>query len=219
MPLLLEERSKEVQSHHDVSLELLIGHGVVTDSDGEAGNLLELELDGSSGILDLLGKRLSMGDDGGEHTNSVEDGSNNDGNLLQDSVGSEQESVFLGPLLNKLLVLVEFLEGVKIGNIDVQVVLLGFVLVLSISDEADSKLGTRNVGKSDGTNESLILLRIVILETNLELNSLLELSLLMLLAHLFNAFLNAGVGDLRRHVCINFLLINNYIASFPLFKR
>lgn len=54
--------------------------------------------------------------------------------------------------------------------------LLGLFLVLGISDKADLERGSGDVGKSDGTDESLILLGIVILESNLELNSFSELS-------------------------------------------
>ena len=44
-PALLEERSEEVEGHHDVLLEFLISHLDVTDGGGHAGNLLKLELD------------------------------------------------------------------------------------------------------------------------------------------------------------------------------
>ena len=50
--------------------------------------------------------------------------------------------------------------------------------MLGISNEADLEAGTRNVGKSDGTDETLILGGIVILKGNLDLNSFLEVSLL-----------------------------------------
>jgi len=58
--LLLEERSKEVETHGDVLSELLISHLFVTDSDVQVGNFLKLPLDGSSGIVDLLLNWLSV---------------------------------------------------------------------------------------------------------------------------------------------------------------
>ena len=67
-----------------------------------------------------------MGDDLGEHVNSVQDGTNNDGHLLEDGVGGDEERVLLGPVLDELLVLVELLEGVKVGNINVKIVVLAF---------------------------------------------------------------------------------------------
>ena len=70
-PALLEERSEEVEGHHDVLLEFLISHLDVTDGGGHAGNLLKLELDGSTGIIDLSSEVLVVSDDLGEHANSV----------------------------------------------------------------------------------------------------------------------------------------------------
>lgn len=45
VPSLLEERGEEVAAHQDVLSELVLGHLLVTDGDGHAGDLLELELD------------------------------------------------------------------------------------------------------------------------------------------------------------------------------
>jgi len=58
--LLLEERSQEVETHGDVLSELLISHGFITNSDVQVGNFLELPLNGSSGIVDLLFNWLSV---------------------------------------------------------------------------------------------------------------------------------------------------------------
>ncbi len=54
-----------------------------------------------------------------------------------------------------------------------------------ISDKADFQLGSGNMGQSDGAAESLILLWVVVLETDLELEGFLELSvfLVLLLSH------------------------------------
>jgi len=70
-----------------------------------------------------------MGDDLGEHVNSVKDGSNNDWDLLEDGVRSKKEGVLLGPLLNELLLLVELLKVLKINNININVGLGNLVLV------------------------------------------------------------------------------------------
>lgn len=52
--------------------------------------------------------------------------------------------------------------------------------MLSISKHADLHLGARNMRKFHGTTETLIFLGIIILQTNLELNSFKKLSFLLL---------------------------------------
>ena len=84
VPSLLEERGEEVDAHADVLSELLLSHLLVADADGEAGDLLELELDGSAGVVDLGSQVLVVSDDLGEHTNTVEDGSEDGGDLLDE---------------------------------------------------------------------------------------------------------------------------------------
>ena len=86
MPSFLEERGKEVKSHHDVSLKLIISHIDVTNSTSHASNLLELELDRGTSILDFLGKRLGVGHDKRESVNSVENWTSDGWHLLQDGV-------------------------------------------------------------------------------------------------------------------------------------
>jgi len=196
VPSLFEEGSQEVKRHHDVLLKLLIVHLDVTDSLGHAGDLLKLELNGGTGVHDLLGEGLLVGDDGRESLDSGKDGSDNDGDLLQDGVGSEEKRVLLGPLLDKLLVLVELLELIKGGDIDIEVVLLGLFLVLSISDKADLEGGSGNVRESDGTDESLILLGVVVLKANLELNSLSELAGLDGFTEVLDTLEDHSVGEL-----------------------
>jgi hypothetical protein len=62
--------------------DFFFSHLLVTNSDGHAGNLLKLELNGGSGIVDLLSKVFLVRHDLWEHTNSVEDGSQHSWNLL-----------------------------------------------------------------------------------------------------------------------------------------
>ena len=94
VPALLEERGQEIEGHHDVLLELVIGHIGAADGGGEAGDLLELELDGRTGVDDLGSERL-LTDNGRESVDSREDGSDDDGDLLEDGVRSEQDGVKL----------------------------------------------------------------------------------------------------------------------------
>lgn len=52
--------------------------------------------------------------------------------------------------------------------------------MLGISKHADFHFGPRNVGQFDRATETLVLLGVVVLESNLELNSLCELAILLL---------------------------------------
>ena len=203
--MLLEEGGKEVEGHDDVLSEFLIIHGLVSDGDVEVGNLLQLPLDGSLNIVDLLLNWLVVSHWLREHTNSVKNWTEDNWDLLDEGIGGEKDGVLLGPLLDLLLVLVELLKGVHVGNINTDLVLLDLIGVLLIANDADLEVWSWDVRESDGSNESLILLWIVILKGNLELDSLLELSLLGLSSHILDAFKDQGVGNLGH--C--FFLFNN----------
>jgi len=118
VPSLLEERCQEVEGHNDVLSELLIGHLGVADGDVEVGDLLELPLDGGFHIFDFLGKWLVVRHWLWESTNSVKDWTEDNWDLLNEGIGGEEEIVFLGPSLNDLLILVEFLQAFKVSNIN-----------------------------------------------------------------------------------------------------
>lgn len=90
-----------------------------------------------------------MGDDLREHTDSVKNGSEDGGDLLDEGVTGEEKSVLLGPLLNQFLVLVEGLKTVKVHNINVDVLGLDDIEMLGITDKADLEAGSGDVGKSD----------------------------------------------------------------------
>jgi hypothetical protein len=187
VPVLLQEGGKEVECHDNVLSELLIGHALVTGGNVEAGDLLELPLDGTSHIIDLLLEGLVVSTWLREHTNSVKNWTKDDWDLLDKSISGKEEGVFLGPLLDKLLVLVELLQLVHVDDIDTKVGSGNLVGVLLIGDQANLQVWSWDIWESNGSDETLILLRIIILEGNLELNSLGELSGLGLLSHRLDA--------------------------------
>jgi len=203
VPSLLEHGDKEVEAHHDVGLEFLIIHIGATDGASHASDLSELELDGRTGVTDNGVEGGVLGDNGGEHLDSVKNGSNDDGDSLEDGVGSEEEIVFLGPLLDDFLVLVELLELIEGGEGEVSEeshVFDGLSSVLLISDQADLEVGTGHVGESDGTDETFILLGIVILKSELELNGLGELALSGFSSHLLDVIKDHSSGNLSSHL-------------------
>lgn len=176
--MLLEKGDQEVDGHHDVGEELILGHVDVTDGDTQAENLLQLELDGGTDLISLLADVVGVGDGGGELSGLVETRSEKTGNLLDEGLGSEESIVLLGELLDLLLVLVELLQ--VINGLVLHGDLLGLVAVKGITENADGHLGAGDVGETDGTRETLVTLGIVVLESNLELDSLDEVTLLLL---------------------------------------
>lgn len=82
VPALLEERGQEVETHEDVLSEFFLSHGLVTDGDVHASGLLKLELNAGSGIINLGLEVVVVGDNLWEHTDSVENGSEDGGDLL-----------------------------------------------------------------------------------------------------------------------------------------
>merc|ERR1712216_982531 len=120
MPSLLQQGSQEVGRHDDILSEFLVSHTFVSDGDVQVGNLLELPLNGGSDITELLLKRLVVGNWLWELTDSVKNWTQNLWDLLDKGISGKKEIVFLGPLLDEFLVLVEFLQVVKGGDIDVE---------------------------------------------------------------------------------------------------
>ena len=53
LPVLLEQGDQEVDGVHNVGTDLSLGHADVANSDGHAQHLLQLELDGRLGLIDL----------------------------------------------------------------------------------------------------------------------------------------------------------------------
>jgi hypothetical protein len=191
VPSLLEEGGQEVNTHEDVLSKLVLAHLLVADGDGHAGDLLKLELDGGTGIVDLGSEVFVVGDDLGEHTDSVKNGSEDGGDLLDEGVTGKKESVLLGPLLDELLVLVEGLEAVEVHDVDLDVLSLANVEMLGVTDQADLEAWAGDVGEADGASETLVLLGIVVLEADLKFNGLGELAGLLVLENG-----GQGLGDL-----------------------
>jgi len=67
--------------------------------------------------------------------------------------------------------------------------------MLGVSDQANLKAGAGDVGKTDGSSETLILLGVVVLETDLEFDGLGELPLLLILEDGEETFSNLLSGD------------------------
>lgn len=205
------ERSALTQ--HDVTQQLVVRHLDVSDGDTQAENLLELELDRRAHLVDLVGEILVVSDGSRELAScglsSVHAGRTRGArgrtlgktraqqtrDLLDESLGGQEGVVLLGELLDKLLVLVEFLQVVD-GHV-LEVDLLGAVDVGGVSENADGHAGAGDIGEPstevrttrtthkagldalDGARETLVSLGVVVLETNLELDGLDKVTLLL----------------------------------------
>jgi len=150
MPSLFQEGDQEIECHDNVLSELFISHFLVTGSNIQVGNLLELPLDGSSDIIDFLSNWVILGDWSWEHTNSVKDWTEDGWDLLNKGISGQKGVVLLGPLLDELLVLVEFLKEIHVDDIDTgKVSSLSLIGVLLIGNEADLKGWSWAVDKFD----------------------------------------------------------------------
>lgn len=119
--------------------------------------------------------------------------------MLDERVGSDEGIVLARELLDQLLVLVELLEIVGGHGIDTTVLsTIDIVLVtenavgerqsvcaalpMPVSDSLpDGHVRARDLWELDGTRETLVTLRVVVLEADLELDGLEEVALLLLI--------------------------------------
>jgi len=178
LPVLLEKGDQEVDGELDVGHQLLLSHSDVAHSNTKAEHLLELELDGALKVVNLGGHIVIVGKEGREFSGLVQTRTKKPWNLPDDALGGEEGIVLLSELLDKLLVLVHLLEGVDVHRIETKT--NGVIHVLSITENANAELSLGCVGQPDLTGETLILLGIVVFETNLELDGLGELALCLL---------------------------------------
>ncbi len=189
LPLLLEKRSQEVSSKLNIDNDLLLLHADVGNSNVEAHDLLHLELDGGPNFVNFFLHVLSTGKKGGEFTSLGKTGTQKTWDLLDHVIGSKEEIVLLGKLLNKLLVLVELLEVFDTHVVNSDTVSL--LTVSSITKHAALEVGTRDLRKLEGSRETLVTLRIIVLQGDLDFNGLSEVTLLsFLVTNLFTG----GIG-------------------------
>lgn len=94
-------------TEHDVGEDLVFVHVHMADSDTQAQDFLELELDGGAHLVEFVGEVLVMGHRSRELAGLGETGPKETGNLLDEGLRSKEGVVLLGELLNEFLVLVE----------------------------------------------------------------------------------------------------------------
>lgn len=195
LPALLEQGDKVVDGQHDVGNQLLLVHVDVTDGDTHAQNLLELELDGGLDLGDLVGQRLRVRDGRGELAGLGQTRTQDTGNGLDQGLRGNEGVVLAGKLLDELLVLVELLQIISRHGIDSAV--LGTVNVVLVTQNADGHVGAGDRRQADGARETLVTLGVIVLEADLELDGLEEVTLLGLVRVLEDLD-DVGTGGGRR---------------------
>jgi len=176
LPVFLEQGDEEVDAQHDVGKDLILSHLDMADGNTQAENFLKLELDCRLDFNNLVTKILSVIDGGGELSSLRETGAEETWDLLDEGLGRQERIVLLGKLLNKLLVLVKLLQ--IISSHVLQLNLLRTIDVSSIGKNAKRQARAGNIGKLDGSRETLITLGVIVLEANLQFDSLEEVALL-----------------------------------------
>jgi hypothetical protein len=103
-------------------------------------------------------------------------------------------------LLDQLLVLVERLQAVS--GLEVDALLLGALAVVGVAEDADAHRRTRDVVQPDLASEALVLLRVIVLQADLQLDRLGELALALVRAveHRLHARLEVVGGNLTARV-------------------
>ena len=201
LPVLLQQGDQEVNSHHDLVDQDVLLHLNVTNSNGQTQDLLQLELDGGLDLVDLTVQVIVVGNWGWELTSLGQLWTQQSWDLLDQDFGSNEGVVLLSQLLNQLLVLVQLLQVINRHGIDTK--RFSSVNIESITEDTDGHVWSWNLWKLQGTRETLVSLWVVVLQTNLQLNSLQEVSLLGLVGvgkDVLNVLSNLG-GRNFRHVC------------------
>lgn len=179
LPILGEERNEEVDGEGNVGNDLLLGHADVGDSDTKAESLLRLkgELNGSLGTLNLVSDILVGTEDRGELTGLVKTRTHETRNHTNESGRGEESIVRVGELLDELLVLLELLQVILGHGGDTSG--LSALNILGITNNADRELLLGGDGEADNTGKTLVLDGVVVLQSDLELDGLDELALLL----------------------------------------
>jgi len=174
LPVLLQQGNQEVHGQLHVQGDISGTHLDVCDGKGHAHDLLHLELDGGLGGLDLLLQVVVLIEHGGELAGLGKTRTQDTRNLLDQSGRGQEVVVLLGELLDKLLVLVELLEIVHGHLVNAQ--LISLLTMLLVTKHANGGVGLGDDGQAESARETLVTSRIVVLQCDLELDGLSELS-------------------------------------------
>jgi len=140
-------------------------------------------------------------DDGRELTGTVESRTVQLGDLTKNSLRSKEAVVLLAELLHGLLVTADSLKTINTKARKVE--LLGLIKVDLITKDANLDALLARVGQTDDTAETLILLDIPVLETDLKLDGLDEVTLAALGEDGVDSVLESSGTDLAGHLVLS----------------
>jgi len=198
LPALLQKRDEEVDATLDVGLDLLLSERNVGDGNTKAEGLLHLELDLGLKLKNLSGKVIGVLDDGRELTGTVEGRTVQLGDLTKNSLASKEAVVLLAELLHGLLVTADGLKTVDAHAGKVE--LLGLIKVDLVTKDANLDALLARVGQTHNTAETLVLLDIPVLQTDLKLDGLSEVTLAALSEDGVDGVLKSLGADLAGHL-------------------
>jgi len=205
LPVLLEQRDQKVDRGNGVHDNVVPFHVDVADGDAEGEDLLHLELDGLLDVVDLVGHRVVVGEETRELAGLVQARAQDTWDLLDERLRCQKCIERGGELLDKLFVLVKLLQ--VLDRLVRNAFLLANINVLGIGNDADLHVWSWDERELDGARETLVLGGVVSLKHDLQLDRLLEFSLLLIqrvfqdVVHLFGVLIT---GDFR-HVYMLFL--------------
>merc|ERR1711953_101497 len=96
--------------------------------------------------------------------------------LLDQRLRSKERIILLGQLFHQFFLFVQLLQVISAHMR--KTFSLGFVTMLLISENADRELGSWDMAQLNSARETLVLLRIVVLQTNLQVDGLDKFALL-----------------------------------------
>lgn len=178
LPVLLQQRHQKVDRQVDVADQLSLIHLHVTDCGVQAQHLLHLELDGGADLQHLVLQGVVGTNQGWELAGTVEAWSEQTWDLLDQGVRGQEGVVAASQLLHQLLVLVELLQVINGHGINTQV--LGLTAVNLRAQDADLHVWAWHERQDNRPVEALVLGWVVVLQANLQLYTLHEVSLLAL---------------------------------------
>ena len=115
LPSLLCQGDQEVNTHGDVLSQLFFGLFYISDSSSQARGFLGLELDGVLDFGDFVEELFSFSHGDGELSELDEDIAQKLSDLLSNRVRCQEDIVFLCPLFNFGLILVESLKSINVN--------------------------------------------------------------------------------------------------------
>jgi len=201
LPALLKKGDEEVDATLDVSLDLFLSKRSIGNSNTKAKGLLHLELNLRLELKNLSGKIISVLNDSRELTGTVESRTVKLGNLTKNSLTSKEAVVLLAELLHGLLVTADSLKTINTKARKVE--LLGLIKVDLITKDANLDALLARIGKTDNTAETLILLNIPVLETNLEFDGLAEVTFTTLSEDGVDSVVKSLGGNFAGHFSIS----------------